>query len=84
LAQELGEIGASERDIADSIAFYRETASTLKGRSAETREAWLPYLERRLNRLRSAHDNDAGAAAEQGDAADGALPPSRAAGEPRS
>jgi hypothetical protein len=45
LAHELGESGASWRDVVDCCHFLRELPS---GDAGETRRNWLPYFESRL------------------------------------
>jgi hypothetical protein len=49
LAHELGEIGAGERDLVDTVAFLRSMPAPAKGQVAEIKRDWLPYFEARLN-----------------------------------
>jgi len=51
LAQQLGEPGASEKDLADSVTFMKAIAATVKGQGAEMNAAWLPCLEARLAQM---------------------------------
>jgi hypothetical protein len=53
LARQLQEPGADGKDLADSIAFMKAIAATVKGQAAEMNAAWLPYLEARLAQLGS-------------------------------
>jgi hypothetical protein len=48
LARQLGEPGAAERDLADSVRLMKGIAGTATGRAAETNASWLPRLEARL------------------------------------
>ena len=52
LAHELGEPGAGERDLADTVAFLRSMPAGARGQAAEIKRDWLPYFEGRLNSLR--------------------------------
>ena len=47
LAHELGEPGASPRDLADSAELLRLLLSTPKGQAAGFKREWLVYLESR-------------------------------------
>lgn len=51
LAHELGETGAGEKDLADTVAFLRSMPAPAKGPVAEIKRDWLPYFEARLSSL---------------------------------
>lgn len=48
LAEELGEPGASQRDLADTLELLRGLNSTGRQELSETRRLWIPYLEGRV------------------------------------
>jgi hypothetical protein len=53
LARQLGEPGASRRDLAESCKYLGSLPEPLRGELAEIKRNWLPYL---AARLASAHD----------------------------
>jgi hypothetical protein len=53
LAHELGEQGAAERDIADSLSCLKTMSPDARREAADIKCDWLPYLEARLEQLRS-------------------------------
>jgi hypothetical protein len=48
LAEQLGETGASTRDLADAAQYLRSMPPATKGQAGEIRRDWLPYFEARL------------------------------------
>ena len=55
LAHELGEPGASWRDVVDCCQLLKELPETAKGDLEETRRNWLPYFEARLGGPETLH-----------------------------
>jgi hypothetical protein len=55
LAHQLGEPGASWRDVMDSFQILKELPENATGDVGETRRNWLPYFEARLGGSETLH-----------------------------
>jgi hypothetical protein len=65
LAEQLGETGASKRDLADTAEYLRSMPPATKGQAGEIRRDWLPYFEARLAHMGSRGSENKSEAAEQ-------------------
>ena len=57
LAHEVGEPGADEKDLRDTVAFLKSMPANTKAQVVEIKRDWLPYLEGRLSSLMNSGTN---------------------------
>ena len=65
LAEQLGETGASTRDLAGAAEYLRSMPPATKGQAGEIKREWLPYFEARLAHLGSGGSENKSEAVEQ-------------------